>query len=66
MKQTFNWSCMARHFTSIDCVDGILHRDTVIAEVFLHQDSSVVVDLESKAAHAEKAGSRLSVFLVLA
>lgn len=36
---------MGQAFTSIDRVDGILHCDTVIAEVFLHQDSSVVVDL---------------------
>lgn len=36
---------MGQAFTLIDCVDGILHCDTVIAEVFLHQDSSIAVDL---------------------
>jgi len=36
-------------FTSIYCVDRILHCNTVIAEVFLHQDSSIVLDLSRRA-----------------
>lgn len=39
---------MGQAFTSIDCVDRILHCDAVIAEVFLYQDSSVVVDLHRR------------------
>lgn len=42
-------SGQAAVLTSVDGVDGTLHCNTVIAEVFLLQDSSVVLDLSRRA-----------------